>query len=274
MRIKLLLTTSLVALLAFAGLARAGVIPVLQATFDSPADQTSFTKVSGDKCTTKLRPLGNGGSLGINVGAGTGQCIYRTSVVSSSDDTNPAQDIEAAVGYEAKTPKNLLAKTALSVRARGNATGFYELRIIPTKQAWQVIRDPEGPGPSAVLKAGTAKFIRPGSGGVKSAPKKPSTPDKPAAPTKPPANSAQAKKKKKKAPKTDSKLNVLRLIVTPSGTGTNLVAQINGKTVLTTDDTAVDPPLGRFTEIAVGNKTAADASGMQGTFDDVTVRLP
>jgi hypothetical protein len=54
----------------------------------------------------------------------------------------------------------------------------------------------------------------------------------------------------------------------------SLTAQINGKTVFTTDDTATEPPLGRFTEIAVGNKTGADATGMQGTFDDVTVRLP
>lgn len=265
MRTKLFLTTCLVSLLAAAGLARAGVIPVLQATFDSPADQNSFIKVSGTKCTTKLRPLGNGGALGINVGAGTGPCAYRTSVVSSSDDTNPQQDIESAVGYEAKTPKNLLAKLALSVRVRGSTTGFYELRIIPTKQVWQVIRDPEGAGAPAVMKAGTAKFIRPGPGGVKSTPKKPATPDKP-------SNQAKSAQTKKKKPV--SKLNILRLIAGPSATGVTLTAQINGKTVFTTDDTATEPPIGRFTEIAVGNKTGADGGGILGTFDDVTVRLP
>ncbi len=222
---------SLAGALAFAGSAAAALIPIAIFPFNTADEMGSFTQVSEGKCSQKLR---KNQAMGINVGDGASKCVYRTSVVADSSDTNPSQDIQAAVGWEAKTPRPLQSKLYLSLLVRAGPTSGYELRVIPKKQRWMVLRDPEGPAPEAVLKAGVAKFIRPKA----------------------------------------TKRNILRLRATGSGDSVGLIASINGKTVFgTTESVSTGAPAGRFMQIGVGNKTGAAGTGILGTFDDVTIRI-
>lgn len=234
MRKKLTATLCAVAILATAGTALAVVTyPVAIFNFTNPNDLNSFQKVGGGgKCVKKLRPQV---ALGINVGDASPVCAFRTSVIADSQDTSPSQQISSTVSWEKKTPRNMQRKLFLSVLTRASSSGHYELRIVPVKQRWALIRDPDGPAPATTLASGTLKKIKPGA-------------------TKP--NS------------------LLLQTFAGSGTSVSLFAQINGVTIINSVDTGPTPPAGRFNEIAVGSKTGAAAMGMLGSFDDVTVSVP
>ena len=288
---KLIATTFALAALATGALAHAGVLPVAVFNFATAAELTSFSKIDGTACQTKLRPSK---ALGINLGNGATQCLYRSSVISDSGATSPDQDIEAAVGYEAKTPKAMLPKMFLSVFTRANASGRYEFQINPSSQTWTLIRDPEGTGVAEPLKNGTSKLIRTGPAPTKPT-KTPAAPDKPQA-DKPNANDPDAAKraqaqtpanpkpdpdaptkpgaKKKKKPVGTPGLNLIRLVTAPNGVSVTINAYINGKPVVTFIDANPMPPIGRFSGIGAGNKSGAAGTGMLGTFDNVMIRIP
>lgn len=234
MRKKLTATIAGIAVLAMAATALAvGTIPVAIFAFTDPGDANSFQKTAGGaKCVKKVRPQA---ALGINVGDASPVCVFRTSVVADSGNTAPSQEIQATVSYEKKTSVKVRKKLFLSVLTRINATGHYELRIVPTKQRWTVIRDPDGPAPAANLASGILKSIKPGA-------------------TKP--NS------------------LLLRSFDGSGGASTVLAQVNGLTVYNASDVAPSQPTGKFNGIAVGNKTGAAATGMKGSFDNITVRVP
>jgi hypothetical protein len=233
MRKRLLTTLTAFALLAGAGTAfGAGLIPVAIYNFDNPSDITSFQRLTGgSKCVTKLRPQA---ALGINVGDTSPACVYRSSVIADSDDTSPSFAIQAVGSVEKKTSKKLQRKVYLSLQTRLSATGRYELRIVPAKQKWSVLRDPEGPVGARVLASGTSKQIRP----------------KPGKPT------------------------PMFLQTLAAGAGVGIVAQINGRNVFVAQDDEANPPRGRYNGLATGSKTGASALGMLGTFDNITVSIP
>lgn len=240
MRRKLTATICALTVLGTTGLALAAPIPIAVFSFSNSGDLSSFFKIAGDKCSKKLRPQM---AMGINVGAGTSECVLRDSVVSSSDDPAPNQDIQATVTYDPKTPSKLQKKLFLAVVVRASNSGAsgtpsgYELRIVPNTRRWVLIRR-GGSGPSAVLRSGNGTFIK----------------------TQP------------------NKLNILRLRVFGSGSGStataSLIAQVNGQSVFAGADPTPGPPAGRFNGVAVGNKANRPGAGMLGSFDDVTIRIP
>lgn len=256
-RTKLTAALCALAVLTTAGLASAS-IPVAVFPFTNQSDLSSIIKVIGGKCTPNV----TGGYMVVKVPDSSPECAFRTSVVADSSDTAPTQDIQASAGYTPKTPATARAKLYVSVLARLSASGRYELRVVPTKQRWSLIRDPDGTPPPVVLKTGTGKFIKPGAGGV--ATTKPTTPSK---------SASAAAKATPKATKTPA-ANILRLRVSGSAESTTIVATINGTSVFSGPDPNSGAPVGRFNGIAVGNKTGKAATGMIGAFDNVTIRVP
>jgi hypothetical protein len=232
---KKTLIAAITACSLFAGVASAlaaGTIPVAVYNFENPNDINSFQKLSGGgKCTKALR---GSGALGVNVGDASPACAFRTSVIADSDDTSPSFQIQASVGYEKKTPVKQQRKLYLSVFSRASASGSYELRIVPSKQKWYVLRDRDGAAPPQNLKSGTFKKIKAAPG----------------------------------------KLNTLVLQTFEVAGGVSILGQINGRNVYVATDTEANPPHGRYNGIGVGNKTGASALGMLGSFDNVTVSIP
>ena len=238
MRRKITATICALAVLG-TGAALAAPIPVAVFTFSNTSDLSSFYKIAGAKCAKKLRPAAQ---MGINVGDGTSECVLRDSVISDATDPAPNQDIQASVGYDPKTPTSLQKKLFLGVVVRAGNTGTttptgYELRIVPTTQRFMLIRR-GGSGPSATLKSGTNTTIKPLPG----------------------------------------KLNTLRLRVFGAGSGAtataSLIASVNGQNVFAGADPTPGPPAGRFNGVAIGNKANKPGTGMQGNFDDITIRIP
>lgn len=259
-RTKLTAALCALAVLSTAGLASAS-IPVAVFPFTNQSDLSSIIKVVGGKCTPNV----TGGYMVVKVQDASPECAFRTSVVADSSDTAPTQDIQASAGYTPKTLTTARAKLYVSVLARLSATGRYELRVVPAKQRWSLIRDPDGVPPPVVLKTGVGKFIKPGAAGV-AAPK----PTKPTTPTKSASAAATATPKATKSPAA----NILRLRVSGSAEQAIIVATINGTAVFSGPDPNASAPVGRFNGIAVGNKTGKAATGMIGAFDNVTIRVP
>ena len=213
-----------------AGAAYAAEVPVAIYPFTSPGDAALFIKVKGGKCSRK--PVA--GLLSIKLGSDSSECAYRSSVIADSSDTSPSFDLSANASYSAKTPSTLKNKLYTALLTRASVNEHYELRVVPAKQRWIMLRDPAGSGAEAVLKSGAAKFIK-------------LNPAKP---------------------------NALRLRTFAIAGGISVIAQINGKTVYSAVDSSPQPPAGKFNEIAVGSKSGATGSGMIGLFDDVSIRIP
>jgi hypothetical protein len=71
------------------------------------------------------------------------------------------------------------------------------------------------------------------------------------------------------------KPNSLQLRAFDRGTTTTqLLAVVNGRTVVSTTDAAADQPDGRRTVLADGVKGSGSGTGVSGVFDDVSVRVP
>jgi hypothetical protein len=230
---KAKLTLALCAVSVLGGtvaVAHAAEIPVAIYPFTDPGDAAKFFKVKGTKCSRK--PLA--GTMTIKLGTDTNECAYRSSVIADSTDNSPSIDLTGTATYSAKTPANLTNKLYLGVLTRASANEHYELRVVPAKQRWIMLRDPAGSGSEAVLKAGAAKFIK-------------------VNPAKP---------------------NSLRLRTFAIAGGVSVIAQINGQTVYSAIDSAPQPPAGRYNELSAGNKTGSSGSGIVGIFDDVSIRVP
>jgi len=255
------LTAILCALAALfaAGVARAAPIPVAIFAFADAGDLSSMIKISGGGCTPKVTKA----VMTVKIRDASPQCTFRDSVVADSSDKAPNQDIQAAVGVDPRTVSTMRAKAYVSVVARASSTGRYELRVVPAKQRWLLIRDPDGAPPPVVLDQGTGKFIKGGTGATTQN----NTQNSP--------NTAKSAAVKKTTPKTTSVANnILRLIVGGDETHASLSATINGSSVFSGLDPNSGPPVGRFTGVALGNKTDKAATGVIGAFDDITIRVP
>ena len=111
----------------------------------------------------------------------------------------------------------------------------WELRVIPAKQTWQLLRDPAGTAAGATIsRSGKGTFV-----------------------------------------KAIGKPNTLLLRAFDFGTtDTQLVATINNKSVVTLTDSADDQPDGRRNIVVTGAKGTAAGTGISGLFDDVAIRVP
>lgn len=232
MRTKLTALIAACAALTAAAVTLAAPIPVAQYTFATQGDVTAFQKaVATSKCKKKWRDMM---ALGVILGPATNSCVMRTSVVADSSDLAPDQIISAVVALGPGGTPKLQKKAYQGVAVRESETAGYELRVLPMAQKWQVFRDPKGPGESALLAAGSGKFI-----------------------------------------KTGRKPNSIALKAFDfGGTQTNLIASINGRSVVSQTDSGMDQPDGRRNAVTAGVKGTGAGTGIVGVFDDVTVQVP
>ena len=128
----------------------------------------------------------------------------------------------------------LQKKSYSGVGVRQSDNTGYSLRVLPNTHKWQYFRDPKGPGPPKLEASGSGKFIKIGG-----------------------------------------KANVMRLqAFSYGGPTTNILATVNGRTVVSTSDSGGDQPDGRRTVLMVGAKGSAAGTGITGFFDDVAVQVP
>jgi hypothetical protein len=216
MRTKVTALVVACAALAAGATAQAAPIPVAIYAFATQDDVNAFQKVFGAKCSKKWR--GNQ-ALAILVGAGTTNCILRSSVVADSSDVAPDQQIAANANLVSGGTRKQQRKAYVGVGVRQSEEAGYFLRVFPFARKWQVLRDPKGAGAATPMAAGTGKFIRMG--------KKP--------------NSLQLQAFDRGTP------------------ATALLAVVNGRTVLSTSDAAADQPDGRRTVVTDGVKAGQGA---------------
>jgi len=173
-------------------------------------------------------------ALGVILGPATNSCVMRTSVVADSSDVAPDQIVSAVVALGPGGTPKLQKKAYQGVAIRQSETAGYELRVLPMAQKWQVFRDPKGPGAAALLASGSGRFI-----------------------------------------KTGAKPNSIALRAFDfGGTETNLIASINGQSVVSQTDSGMDQPDGRRNAVTAGVKGTGAGTGIVGVFDDVTVMVP
>lgn len=249
MRTKLTVAIVTCATLAAAAATHAAPITVALYGFDTAADVAAFQSLSGtSKCTRKWRhtapstttkgktttTAAPSGAMGVTLGAGTNACVLRTSVVADSSDVAPDQIVTATASLGAGGTPKLQSKAYVGVSVRASDTAGYELRVLPIRQKWQVIRDPKGAPPPAVMAAGSGKFVR-----------------------------------------TGQKPNSIAIRAFDFGTtSTNLVATVNGQSVVSTTDAATDQPDGRRNGVSVGVKGTGAGTGIVGVFDLVQIQVP
>ncbi len=175
-------------------------------------------------------------ALALAVGPGTNNCAFRTSVVADSSDAAPDQQLSADTMLGKSIPTNLQKKAYVGVAVRSSENASYELRVRPVPRSWQFFRDPKGAGEGPTrVASGKGKFIRLGLG----------------------------------------KVNTLSLRAFDyGGANTQLLAQVNGKTVYSASDSGSNQPDGRQSTVTTGVKGTAAGTGVTGIFDNITVRVP
>jgi hypothetical protein len=199
------------------------------------ATQGDVSAFSNAKADAKCtRKWRNQMALGVTVGAGTNACVLRTSVVADSSDVAPDQIISAVVALGGGGTAKLQKKAYEGVAVRHSDTAGYELRVLPVARKWQVFRDPKGDAAPALLASGSGKFIKAGN--------KPN--------------------------------NIALRAFDFGGTETSLVANVNGRAVVTQTDSGMDQPDGRRSAVTTGVKGTGAGAGIIGIFDDVTVQVP
>lgn len=247
-----LLCAVVVAAGAFAAAASAAPIPVAVYTFETQADVDAFSKGFGAKCKKKLsqaapkKPAKDGekpaqdeapapsGQMAITVGPETNHCTYRSSVVGDAGDTSPDTEVAGTGVLAPSTPRKLQKKGFVAVGTRVSETAGWELRVRPVAKTWQLLRDPSGAAGATVMRSGRGNFIK----GI-------------------------------------GKPNLMLLRTFDFGSAdTQLVAGINGKTVVTLTDSADDQPDGLRNVVVAGAKGTAAGTGITGLFDDVAIRVP
>jgi hypothetical protein len=246
-----LICAALAAACALAATAVAAPIPVAFYTFETQADADAFSKGFGAKCKKKLvpgakaeapaddegkkKPPATTGQMGITVGPGTNHCAFRSSVVGDSADVAPDTEVVGTGTVGRNTPEALQKKAFVGIGVRNSEQAGWELRVLPGAQTWQLLRDPAGTSAGATIaRAGKGKFI-----------------------------------------KTIGKPNALVLRTFDFGSSdTQLIATVNGKSVVTLTDSADDQPDGRRNLVVAGAKGTAAGTGITGLFDDVAIRVP
>ncbi len=128
----------------------------------------------------------------------------------------------------------LQKKTFVGVGVRRSDSASYVLRVLPNSHKWQYLRDPKGAAGPKLEASGSSKFVKVGS-----------------------------------------KPNVIALrAFSYGGNTTNLVATVNGNSVVSTTDSGADQPDGRQTILTAGAKGSGAGTGITGVFDNVTVQVP
>jgi hypothetical protein len=150
------------------------------------------------------------------------------------DEPGPDTDVAATAIVAKNTPASLRKKAFVAVGSRVSESSGWEFRVRPEAKNWQLLRDPAGSGGAQVFRSGKGKFIRP-----------------------------------------IGKPNSISLQTFDFGSAnTQVVATVNGKSVVSLTDSGQDQPDGRRNTVAAGAKGEAAGTGISGIFDDVAIRVP
>jgi hypothetical protein len=231
MRTKVTVLIATAVVIAVGAIAQAAPVPVAQYTFQTAGDAAAFQRVLGEKCARKWRA---NMALGITVRTGTNTCAFRTSVIADSSDTAPDQGISAIAALGAAPGGKGRRKAYVGIGVRQSDETSYVLRVLPFARKWQVLRDPKGTAPAALMASGAGKFVKAG--------------------LKPNAIAIRA--------------------FDFGTANTSLVASVNGTNVVSTSDSGATQPDGRRTAVYAGVKGAGSGEGVIGVFDNVTVQVP
>ncbi len=173
-------------------------------------------------------------TLGIIVGKGTNACGFRSSVVADSTDPGPDQEMAASANLAASTPAKLSRRIYTGIAVRQSDNAGYVLRVYPVARRWQVFRDAKGSSGQTLLGSGSAKFIRP----------------------------------------VGKRNNLLLRAFDYGSDSVTLLAEVNGKKVLSQKDSSPDKPDGRRNVVILGARGKTRARGAVASFDDVANRVP
>jgi len=120
----------LLAALAFAGSASAGVIGLYRNNMESTGLQAQIANLSGERC----KRGGSGHAFRVFIGKETKECAYRTPVI--------GRDVEiAAAGRLLQgTPKPAQKKSFLALDLRAGGAARYQLAVFPLQRKAQLLR--------------------------------------------------------------------------------------------------------------------------------------
>lgn len=123
-------STCLLAILALAGSASAGVIGLYRNNMESTGLQAQIANLAGARC----KRGGSGHAFRIFIGKETKECAYRTPVV--------GRDLEvAAIGRLLQgTPKPAQKKAFLALNLRAGGAARYQLAVFPLQRKAQLLR--------------------------------------------------------------------------------------------------------------------------------------
>lgn len=134
---RLILTATVLAALAIAALAQAG-ISVYKTSFSSRADYRSISSLvrSSGACDREWR---NKSALGVKVKGGPADCVYVTPV--EGDSKQPDQIVKVIGKVTKGTKDKVREEVYVGVTVRANKKEGYELRVFPKPRRWQLLKN-------------------------------------------------------------------------------------------------------------------------------------
>jgi hypothetical protein len=134
---RLILTATVLAVLAAAALAQAG-ISVYKTSFSSRGDYKSVETLvrSSGACDREWR---NKEALGVTVKGGPADCLFVTPV--EGDSKQPDHIVKVIAKVTKGTDKKVRETTYAGVTVRANKKEGYELRVFPKPRRWQLLKN-------------------------------------------------------------------------------------------------------------------------------------
>jgi hypothetical protein len=130
------------ALAAFAAAAAAEVL-IYKNDASSRGEYREVRKLGGGKTCERFGRKDE--VLGIEVRKGPADCALRTPV--TGDGKKPDHDLEAkAKVLRKETARSLRDEVFVAVAVRASADSYYQLRVFPKDEAWELRRKPKGDG--------------------------------------------------------------------------------------------------------------------------------
>src|SRR5262245_15813810 len=162
MRLKLIATLGMLALLLCVGTAAASVV-IYNNPFKSKPQFREVKKFNGTKGCKRF--FGGKKGFGVEVKKAKLQCDFRTPV--TGDAKEPDHEIEASAKLLDSTSKAARKGAYVGVALRADKSSRYELRVFPEQRRWQLKRKPDGGGgdfpaedtDSDILKTGKSNKV-------------------------------------------------------------------------------------------------------------------
>lgn len=163
MRRKTTLLIALAASLVGVTAAIAGPVNVAKYQFKSKSEVLAFVKASSGNCAKKWR---SDQTMSIKAEGATKMCAFRSGVLGDATDAAPDQEVAAQASLLPATPSKKRPRIYVGVGVRFSNNASYQFRVFPTRQTWQLVKDPKGSAGAEVLASGNSKEIVPKLGAI------------------------------------------------------------------------------------------------------------